>query len=267
METTEEPQLAIVIADDSPAIRELLSVLVETGGVGRVVGLAENGLEAVELATAHSPDLALLDVDMPRLNGFAAAEAIRAYRPQTEIVLHTGHDDPDIRERAQAIGIPLVSKIRDFAALTAILSERSAPGGQPAELTAVVLAALERGAQESVTVLDADGNAVYYDSRAAEIVGLPYPPRFVPHDELRRLAEHVTATGDARPIEERPMFRVLAEKRVVEGIVYSKYRGGIVAWASRAVPIQDADGEVSAAAVYWRRVESSAPRGDAPEPA
>ena len=248
-------QLGILIADDAPAMRELLSVLVETAGIGRVVAVASDGIEAVELSLARSPEVALLDVEMPRLTGLAAAEAIRSARPGTQIVLHTGHDDPEVRARARSLEIPLVSKITDADVLAATIAAtaRSAPA-QPVEITAVVLAALERAAQESVTVVDAAGNAIYYDSRAAEILGLPFPPRTIPHEELRRRAAHVTAEGAARPVEERPLFRALAERRVIEDVVYTKRGDAITAWASRAVPILDPEGEISAVPVYWTRL-------------
>jgi DNA-binding NarL/FixJ family response regulator len=238
-------------------MRELLAVLVETAGIGRVVGIARDGIEAVELSLARSPEVALLDVEMPRLTGLAAAEAIRSARPNTQIVLHTAHDDPDIRARARGLEIPLVSKITDADVLAATIARtaRAAPG-PPVEITALVLAALERGAQESVLVIDAAGNATYYDSRAAEILGLRWPPRTIPHQELRRRAKHVTALGAARPVEDRPLFRALAERRVIEDIIYTKRGNTITAWASRAVPILDPEGEISAVAVYWTRLPS-----------
>jgi CheY-like chemotaxis protein len=236
-------------------MRALLSVLVETAGIGRVVAVARDGIEAVELSLTRSPEVALLDVEMPRLTGLAAAEAIRSARPKTQIVLHTGQDDPEVRARARSLEIPLVSKITDADVLAATIAG-TAPSAafRPVELTSVVLAALERAAQESVTIIDAAGNAIYYDSRAAEILGLPLPPQKIPHEELRRRAAHVTAQGVARPVEERPLFRALAERRVIEDVVYTKLGDAITAWSSRAVPILDADGEISAVAVYWKRL-------------
>jgi DNA-binding NarL/FixJ family response regulator len=249
-------QLGILIADDAPAMRELLSVLVETAGIGRVVAVASDGIEAVELALARSPEVALLDVEMPRLTGLAAAEAIRNARPETQVVLHSGHDDPETRARARSLEIPLVSKITDADVLAATISASAppAPATEPVEITAVVLAALERGAQESVMVIDAAGSAIYYDSRAAEILDLPLPPHTIPHEQLRRHTEHVTAEGAARPVEERPLFRALAERRVIDDVVHTKRRDTITAWASRAVPILDSEGEISAVAVYWKRL-------------
>jgi DNA-binding NarL/FixJ family response regulator len=249
-------QLGILIADDAPAMRELLSVLVETAGIGRVVAVASDGIEAVELALARSPEVALLDVEMPRLTGLAAAEVIRNARPETQVVLHSGHDDPETRARARSLEIPFVGKITDADVLAATISASAppAPATEPVEITAVVLAALERGAQESVMVIDAAGNAIYYDSRAAEILELPLPPHTIAHEELRRHAEHVTAEGAARPVGERPLFRALAERRVIDDVVYTKRRDTIAAWATRAVPILDSEGEISAVAVYWKRL-------------
>ena len=109
-------------------MRELLSVLVETAGIGRVVAVASDGIEAVELSLTRSPEVALLDVEMPRLTGLAAAEAIRSARPETQIVLHTGQDDPEVRARARSLEIPLVSKITDAEVLASTIAGTARSG-------------------------------------------------------------------------------------------------------------------------------------------
>jgi DNA-binding NarL/FixJ family response regulator len=79
----------VVIADDSRLYRELLLVVLGDVQHLEVVGAAADGREAVRLAVENEADIALLDVEMPCLDGFAAAQAIRRERPQTELLLHT----------------------------------------------------------------------------------------------------------------------------------------------------------------------------------
>ena len=60
-----------------------------------IVGEAENGLEALELCRSSRPDLVLMDVRMPKMNGLQATEAIKQEFPQTSVLIVTSHEDPD----------------------------------------------------------------------------------------------------------------------------------------------------------------------------
>src|SRR5256885_9912465 len=79
----------VVVADDYRPFLELLLVVLGAVPQVGVVGAAADGREAVRLAVDNEADVALLDIDMPGLDGFAAAEAIRRARPQTMLLLHT----------------------------------------------------------------------------------------------------------------------------------------------------------------------------------
>ena len=84
--------LRVLLADDHPVVREGLRALLESHGLS-VVGEAENGREAVELARTMKPDVAILDIGMPELNGLDALRAIRRDAPNLRTVLLTIHDD------------------------------------------------------------------------------------------------------------------------------------------------------------------------------
>jgi DNA-binding response OmpR family regulator len=75
------------------------------------VGTAPNGREAVRAAVEREADIALLDVEMPILDGFAAAAEIRRLRPQTELFLHTGMLVDDRRRRAAELNLSLFDKL------------------------------------------------------------------------------------------------------------------------------------------------------------
>jgi len=70
----------------------------------RVVATAETGRRAVEMARTHEPDLVLMDIAMPGLDGISAAREILAIRA-VPIVIVTGHADPELVERAAAAGV------------------------------------------------------------------------------------------------------------------------------------------------------------------
>ena len=68
-------RVRVMIADDHPLVRSGLRLLLEREGEFQVIAEAANGYEAIDLAALHKPDVILLDVGMPRLNGPDAAHA------------------------------------------------------------------------------------------------------------------------------------------------------------------------------------------------
>jgi DNA-binding NarL/FixJ family response regulator len=85
----------IVLADDHELARTGLRSMLETDRSLSVVGEATNGQEAVDLCTQLKPELALLDVRMPDLDGLAATRIIRQACPGTRILIVTTHENPD----------------------------------------------------------------------------------------------------------------------------------------------------------------------------
>lgn len=97
----------------------------------RVVGEAANGQAALAMASQLRPDVILMDIEMPEMDGIAAAAALRAAAPHTAVVLLTFHDDAAHRARARAAGaaafVPkqaaeavLLTAIRQVAATRAL---------------------------------------------------------------------------------------------------------------------------------------------------
>jgi two-component system, response regulator PdtaR len=81
----------------------LVEILAESGF--QVVAEAADGVEAIELARSVEPELVLIDIKMPRLDGLAAAAQLHAERPSTRIVVFSAYDDPALRERAEEAGV------------------------------------------------------------------------------------------------------------------------------------------------------------------
>ena len=95
--------MRILVAEDETIIRLDLRGLLERAGY-EVVAEARDGEEAVELAREHQPDLALLDVKMPRLDGIEAARRMLEERP-IPIVMLTAFDQRELVERAAEAGV------------------------------------------------------------------------------------------------------------------------------------------------------------------
>src|SRR6202521_5483223 len=93
----------ILVADDHQVVRTGLRVLLESKTGWQVCAEAANGREAVEKAGQLKPDVAVLDIGMPLLNGVEATRQIHKLSPQTEVLILTMHDsDVLVQEALQA---------------------------------------------------------------------------------------------------------------------------------------------------------------------
>jgi len=131
--------IRILIADDHSAIRRLLRALLETRAEWKVCGEAENGQEAVTKAAELKPDLIILDLAMPIMNGLEAAREISKAMPAVPILMHTNHSSSELELEAEKVGVrQVISK-----------------GGSDGQLLrAVVTALLNRKPQGTKTLID-----------------------------------------------------------------------------------------------------------------
>jgi DNA-binding NarL/FixJ family response regulator len=91
--------LTVLLADDHVLFRQGLALLVREQGNWEIVGEAGNGAEAVALAQACRPHIAVLDVEMPGMNGIEAARRIRQVSPETRIVALSMYGDVHYQQR------------------------------------------------------------------------------------------------------------------------------------------------------------------------
>ncbi|MFN2227044.1 MAG: response regulator [Anaerolineae bacterium] len=95
--------IRVLIADDHPVVREGFGAIVDVEDDIQVVGQAADGQEAVRLARALRPDVVLMDLVMPQMDGVAAIEVIRAELPETHVLILTTYaDDEHIMAGLQA---------------------------------------------------------------------------------------------------------------------------------------------------------------------
>ena len=98
------PPLSILIADDHAVVRAGLRTLLESRPSWQICAEAADGRDAVEKAARHKPQIAILDIGMPLLNGVEATRQIRKSSPATEILILTMHESDDLVQQVVEAG-------------------------------------------------------------------------------------------------------------------------------------------------------------------
>ena len=96
--------IKVLIVDDQELIRESLSIVLNMEEQLAVVGLAGDGNEAIQLCEKLAPDVVLMDINMPNMDGVAATKVIKENSPQTKIIILTSYKDVDYVVSALANG-------------------------------------------------------------------------------------------------------------------------------------------------------------------
>ncbi len=102
---TTQKQITILLAEDHVVVRQGLCALLKVDGGFRLVGEAHNGREAVEMARTLKPDVILMDIAMPVLNGLQASKQILTANPAAKVLILSAHSDDVYVERMIEVGV------------------------------------------------------------------------------------------------------------------------------------------------------------------
>jgi DNA-binding NarL/FixJ family response regulator len=123
-----QPQVSrsirVVVVDDSQDFRVVICELLKMLFHVEVVGVGANGFEAIELTARTSPDLIIMDVNMPVLDGISAAGLIRHHFPTTTILMMSGDDSSDLKARCLEVGADAFTHKRQITRQIADLQPR-----------------------------------------------------------------------------------------------------------------------------------------------
>jgi DNA-binding NarL/FixJ family response regulator len=142
----------ILIADDHAGIRRVLRAVIESHGEWQVCGEAENGFDAVAKARELKPDLIILDLAMPLVDGIRAAREISSALPGLPILMHTMHGSPAVNLEAKKAGVTrVVSKGESGENLIGAIDELLKAGQSRPTGAAIGLGAESASGMESKT--------------------------------------------------------------------------------------------------------------------
>ena len=96
--------ISVLVVDDNGPVRKSLRDLLEMADDIKLVATARNGLEAVEKARSYRPDVAVMDISMPLMDGLEATQHIRECCRLTRVIIVSGFNDPEYVKRALEVG-------------------------------------------------------------------------------------------------------------------------------------------------------------------
>jgi CheY-like chemotaxis protein len=212
--------MRMVFADDDPAVRRLLRRLLEIVPQLEIVGEAGDGSEAVALVQSTHPDVVLLDVDMPRLDGVSAAELIFSYYPQTRVLVHSAGASEDHRARVAALGLSILEKslLRDTVGLVEVMAAEPRPVIEP-----LVLLALADHDGDGVLIVGADESIPFYNGIAAAMLHLPVPAQRLSLSTLRDLVRVIDEHEQRSTIDQLPLVRALSARAAISATVACEF--------------------------------------------
>ena len=116
--------IRLLIVEDQAGVRQGLQMLLAAETDFSVIGEAANGQAALDLTTSLRPDIVLIDIDTPRLDGIATASALRLGCPQSSVIMLSFQDDALTRARADGAGAAIfVSKLMPAKVLVAAIRQ------------------------------------------------------------------------------------------------------------------------------------------------
>ncbi len=163
--------ITVLLAEDHAIVRQGLSALLNADGHFKMLGEAKNGREAVDLAQSLQPEVILMDIAMPVLNGLEATRQILAANPKARIIILSAHSDDEYIQRTTAAGVAgFLEKQTSAEILTKAIREVAAGG------TYFGPSIAKRLARHPGLPLDREGqpkpNASRLTSREAEVLQL-----------------------------------------------------------------------------------------------
>ena len=125
-----DSQIRIIMADDHPIVRQGLRQMIEADPALLIVAEAGDGEAAIALIETHRPDIAVLDIDMPKLDGFGVVRELQRQKIDIEVVMLTMHSEEEVFQAAMDLGVKGYV-LKDSAITDIVNSIKSVAEGRP----------------------------------------------------------------------------------------------------------------------------------------
>src|SRR5262245_24365081 len=160
-------KIRVVIVDDVSETRENVKKLLQFEADVEVVGIARTGKEAIQISQELSPDVVLMDINMPDMDGIAATEAIRARQPAVQVVILSVQSDQNYMRKAMLVGA------RDFLTKPPMGDELISAIRRAGDMARIEKS---KSAQVQAVVASAGNNVIGYGGPKGKIITV-YSPK------------------------------------------------------------------------------------------
>jgi DNA-binding NarL/FixJ family response regulator len=124
-----QPTISILIADDHPMFRDGVRTALAADPAFSVIALASDGVQALQMAAEHAPDVAVLDMNMPNMTGLQVLKQLKERGSRTEVVVLTMFDDEEILNEAMELGVKAYI-LKESASVDIVNAVRAAHEGR-----------------------------------------------------------------------------------------------------------------------------------------
>ena len=253
METT---NLQILVVDDNADIQEIIVAITKNAFVGAEVFLASNGPRGLELAQAHDPDVVLLDISMPGMDGYEVCRKLKEdarLRDIPVVFLSAQQTDRASRIKVLEVGadaflckpiddVELIAQVRTMAKVRTAARweerERNAARQQAQEEIRKLSRVIEQS-PASVLITDRNGSIEYANPRFTQLTGYTL-------EEVRGCNPRLFKGDHTSAAEYKQLWNNITQGREWRGEFHNRKKGGELFWESALIsPIVDAAGHIT----------------------
>ena len=262
MRSREMSQARILLVDDDARVRRVISTMLSRHSGWEICGEAGDGQQSVELARATNPDVVLMDVSMPGMNGLDATRILRRERPRVDVILVSQNDPKIISHQAAEVGARAFCSKSDLARNLVPIIERTledrhskrtdtafqvferGPNAQASNL----LAAIVDSSDDIIISKNLDGIITSWNNTARRVFG---------YSSKEAIGAHITLIipKDRLPEEDTIISRVRRGERIEHFDTVRQRKDGTLIDISLTIsPVRDSSGRIVGASKVAREI-------------